>query len=228
MFSILRKLPAALRKLLPTIILMTIGILAGATDVFSAHVHRLVSTTLNERAKALMPMAVNFLIIAILFNIAYLLYGPAVATAERVLRQSGASDRGKTFALRAAKLLYWLLTTFTIVSIFAPELMGKLFLSFSVLGAAITLALQESAKNFICGLLMQFTRRVQPGENLKAMGGSDVEGKIVDIGYLFTVVEGENGTMTVPNTHIWDRSLLQKKEQSKILLPPGVDRQDNE
>jgi small-conductance mechanosensitive channel len=225
-WGILMKLPVVFRKLLPTIILVAIGVLAGATDVFSEQVRILVSSTLQKRAAAAMPMAINLLIVAILFNIAYLLYHPSVCGLERVLSKSPASDRAKTFTMRAAKLLYWIVSSFVIVSLFAPELMGKMVLGFSVLGAAITLALQDAAKNFISGLRVQFTMNMRPGDEVKCVG-AEIEGKIVDIGYLSTIVDTEKGPIVVPNTQLWEKPVLRKKpEKSKIILPPGCELDD--
>jgi hypothetical protein len=87
LWNFLTKMRSALRKLLPTIFLIAIGVLAGATDVFSEQVRILVSTTLKQRASAAMPFAINLLIVAILLNIAYLMYHPSVCGLESVLEK---------------------------------------------------------------------------------------------------------------------------------------------
>jgi small-conductance mechanosensitive channel len=220
------RLPVILRKMLPTIILIVIAVLAGATDVFSEQVRSVVVAQFKQRAGSLMPFAINLLIVAILFNIAYLLYHPSVCWLERLLEKSRASDRAKSFTIKAVRLLYWSLAVIIIISLFVPELMGKVVLGFGVLGAAITLALQDAAKNFISGLRVHSMTDFRAGTEVKPIGSPnlELEGTIVDIGYLSTTVKTKDGEVTVPNTQLWERAVLRKKpEPSKIILPPGYD-----
>jgi small-conductance mechanosensitive channel len=216
-----RNLTVVIRKLLPTIILLVIAILAGATNVFSTHVRELVNTTLKQHLAAFMPMAINLLIVVILLNFVYLLYHPSLCGLERILGKSEASERAKNFTLKAARALYWVGSVCVIVAIFAPEMMGKVVLGFGVLGAAITLALQDAAKNLISGLRIQFSDHALEGTAVKVIG-ADIEGTVVNIGYFTTVVATEKGEVTVPNTLVWEKAVLKKKpEPSKIILPPG-------
>lgn len=222
LFARVQGLPRLLRKLLPTIILLVIGVVAGATNVFSDQVRNLVTTAFHERTATIMPMLVNLLVVAILFNFAYLFYHPVWCGIERMMKSSGASERVVSFTVRSVKLGYWAVASLTILSIFAPDLMGKMVLGVSVLGAAITFALQDAAKNFISGLRVQLSTKVRPGDNVKTLGSPDIDGKVIDIGYLATTVQTDAGVLTVPNTQIWERPVLQKKpEKSKIILPPG-------
>lgn len=222
--KILNKVPVTLRRLLPTIVLIILAVLAGATDVFSTTVHEIFSKSLKERAIGLMPYAVNLLIILILANIAWLLYHPLMRALERVLNNSGASERGKQFAVKVLKLVYWATITLVILTFFASELMGKVVLGVGVFGAALTLAMQGAANDFISGVQMQFTKRVRSGDTIQIVG-MDVTGKVLDVGYTSTVVEAADCLISVPNRQVWDHAIKVKKpepEQHHILMPPGI------
>lgn len=218
---LLNMLPAWLRKLTPTIILLAIAIVAGATDVFSSQVHDFLQNTLKEKVTALIPIGLNLLIAVIIVNIAWLAHDPLKRVAEKSLDRAGASERGKRLGMKAVVLGFWLLVVFIGFSMFASELLGKAVLGVSVLGAALTLAMQGAANDFICGVLMQFTCRVREGDEIKTIG-MEVEGKVRDVGYLSTTVESSDGILTVPNRKIWESALKVKKAPpSKLILPDG-------
>ncbi len=223
-----KAIPLTVRRLLPTIVLLVLAVLAGATDTFSTTVHELFSKSLRERAAEFMPSVINILIVAILANIAWLLYHPLCNALARVLNDSGASDRGKQFALKVIKLAYWAVIGFVILSGFASELMGKFLLGFSVLGAALTLAMQGAANDFISGVQMQFTKRVRSGDNVQILG-LDVAGKVVDVGYTSTLIEAADGIISVPNRLVWERAIKVKPPapaKHLIIVPPGIELSD--
>ncbi len=220
------KLPAILRKLLPTILLLTVAIVAGGTDVFSSQVQEFVSTTFKKRGAELMPMVWDLIIAGVILNLAWLLYEPLKKVALKAFDRTSVSPRGKQLGMKVVQLGFWGIATFLVLSMFASEFMGKFVLGFTLLGAALTLALQGAANDFICGVLMQSTQRVQPGDNIKVIG-LEVEGKVKDVGYFTTVVEGEDGVLSVPNRKIWESALKVKKPApSKLILPPSW-RQEN-
>ncbi len=214
------KLPAILRKLLPTILLLTVAIVAGGTDVFSSQVQEFVSTTFQKRGAELMPVVLDLVIGGVILNLAWLLYGPMKKVALQAIERSGASDRGKQVGMKIVQLAFWGVAIFLVLSMFASQLMGKFVVGFSLLGAALTLAMQGAANDFICGVLMQFTQRVRVDDNIKVIG-LEVEGKVKDVGYLTTSVESEDGVLSVPNRKIWESALKVKKcASSKLILPP--------
>lgn len=220
-------IPAGLRKLLPAIALIAVAIVAGSTDLFSAQVQQFTLAALKERAAAFMPIVLDLVVAGVVLNIAWLLSGYVNKIAEKALERSGASDRGKQLGIKVVQMLFWGIAIFIVLSMFASELMGKFVLGFSVLGAALTLAMQGAANDFICGVLMQFTQRVRDGDEIKVIGLAEVEGKVRDVGYLSTVVESADGVLSVPNRKIWESALKVKKNvpaPSKLILPAGFKR----
>jgi small-conductance mechanosensitive channel len=215
------KLPAWMRKLMPTIVLLVLAIIAGATDVFSVNVQDFVQNTLKAKVMSWIPILVDLLIAGVVFNLAWLLHDPLKRMAEKAFERSHASDRGKQLGMKAVILVFWAVVIFFITSMFASELMGKFVLGFSVLGAALTLAMQGAANDFICGVLMQFSCRLREGDDIKTIG-MDVEGKVRSVGYLSTTVESADGVISVPNRKIWESALKVKKAPpSKIIIPSG-------
>jgi small-conductance mechanosensitive channel len=221
----LKKLPLALRQLIPTLIMIGLVALAGGTDVFSKVVHDLVSKSLHQRVAEFMPYAINLMFVLIFFNIAYVLFHPLSCGVQRVLGKTDATERGKQLATRAFKLVYWSVIVIFVLSLFAQELMGKFVLGFSVLGAALTLAMQGAASDFIAGWMMQFSRRVRVGDDIKVLGSDGPEGKVLDVDYVQTVLETTDGVVTVPNRQMWEKAVKVKKpEPSKLILPEGFVR----
>lgn len=219
-----QKLPSWLRKLMPIIILGGLAFVAGATDILGANVQEIVSKSFKETAQAFLPYIAKFLLVAVAFYCAWLLYSPIMSGFEKVLEKSSASARGKDFAVKAVRLFYWLVVLLIIVTWFASELMGKFVLGFSVFGAALTLSLQGAANDFICGVMMQFSQRVRNGDEIQTIG-LDVKGKVTDVGFLSTTVEGPEGTIIVPNREVWGRATKIVKAAPKprmIIMPPGV------
>jgi small-conductance mechanosensitive channel len=207
---------------MPTIVLLAIATVAGFTDVFNANVRDFVQNTLMERVKDLQPLGLNLLFAIIIVNIAWVFADPVKSLADKSFDRSGASTRGKALGMKVVVLAYWGVVVGMLLAMFAGELMGKMVLGFSVLGAALTLAMQGAANDFICGVLMQFSCRVKEGDNIKTIG-LDVEGKVLDVGYLSTTVDSSDGVMTVPNRKIWESAIKVKKAPpSKLILPEGV------
>jgi small-conductance mechanosensitive channel len=221
MFKILT---GSVRKLLPTILLVSVAIIAGATDIFSNTVRDVVSKVFAEYGQKVLPFAIQALIGGIVINIAYLLYQPIRSGVEKALQKQGASDRGKNLALKSLQLVYWGMAVFLAAAIIAPDLLSKLFLGISLLGAALTLAMQGAANDFISGVLLHFSPKLKEGDDI-ALIGLDVKGKVQDIGYLSTRIEGPDGLLVVPNREVWSRAVKvvkPVKAPSLIIIPPGV------
>jgi hypothetical protein len=183
----------SLRKLLPTIILVAVAILAGATDIFSNTVHDVVGKLFEEYGKKVLPFAIHLLIGGIFINVAYLLYSPIRDGVNKALQKQGASDRGKNLAIKALQLGYWGLAVFFVAAIIAPD------------------------------LLLHFSPKLKEEDDISLVG-LDVKGKVIDIGYLSTRIEGADGLLVVPNREVWSRAVkLGKpvKAPSPIILPPG-------
>lgn len=219
-----KNLPGTLRKLFPTLILIALAVLAGATDIFSHQVREVVSRLFQEYAQKLLPFSVNALIGFVVLNVAYLAYAPIKSVLIRAMESSGASERGRNLVLRGLQLLYWGGAIFIALTIVAPDVLSKVFLGGSLFLAALTLALQGAANDFICGGLLQFSPRFKLGDNIQLVG-LDVKGKVKDIDYLTTEIESAEGPVRVPNREIWSRAVKVIKPEppkSLIILPPGV------
>ena len=170
----------------------------------------------------LIPLGVNALVAVIFLGISYLFYKPARAALVRTLDTTGASSRGKTLILRSLQTGYWVFTVFVVASVVAPEVLSKLFLGVSILSAAIALSLQCVASDLVCGVFLQMTRRFQPDDNISIIG-MDVKGKVVDIGYLSTVVKVEGGSVAIPNRDMWAKpTKVNDPPKSLIIIPDGV------
>lgn len=219
-----KNLPGHARKLLPTIILVVLAVLAGATDVFSHQVRELVTRMFQDYATKLIPFALNALIGCIILNVAYLVYHPLRDGLARAMASSGASERGKNLVMRGMQLLYWAVAIFIALTLVAPDVLSKVFLGGSLFLAALTLALQGAANDFICGMLLQFSPRFKIDDDIQIVG-MDVKGKVKDIDYLSTEVLAADGLIRVPNREVWAKAVKVVKAEpakSPIILPADV------
>jgi len=216
-----KNLSGHLRKLLPTIIMVGLAIVAGATDIFSSGVRDAVVKLFQEYASKLLPFAVSALIGGIILNVAYLLYQPLRDGLARAMSHSGASDRGKNLIMRGLQLFYWGAAILISLTIVAPDVLSKVFLGGSLLIAALTLALQGAANDFICGMLLQFSPRFKLGDDISIVG-MDVKGKVKDIDYLSTEVQSADGMIRIPNREVWAKAvkvLDVQAQKSSIIMP---------
>lgn len=223
------KIPQTLRRFIPTIVLIVLAVLAGGTDVLGTYVREAVSKSFSDYAASLMPYIVNFLLGAILVNVAWLTFPWARCALENVLEQSTMSARAKAMLLRLFRVGWWGLLILIVVSFFASEFMGKFVVGISLLGAALTLAMQGAANDCISGLQMQMSNRLQVGDEIEIMG-LNVTGKVLEVGWTTIKVETTDGIVTVPNRKIWEQPIKCKKPvvpKSLIILPPGFSRNDS-
>ena len=83
--------------------------------------------------------------------------------------------------------------------------------------------MQGAANDFISGVLLHFSPKLKEGDDISLVG-LEVKGKVLDIGYLSTRVEGPDGLLVVPNREVWSRAVKvgkPVKAPSPIILPPG-------
>lgn len=168
--------------------------------------------TLQSAVDKFLPLVTNFIIGALFLLFAYLVYARVKATMQRLLSTSKGSDRGKMVVRRAVGLLYWLIAGFIGLSFMAPDLLTKLFLGISIVGAALTLALQGVARDFVCGIFMQFSPKFELNDEVQIVG-MDVKGKVVDINYLSTYIQAADGKIAISNGELWSKAV-------KVLAPP--------
>jgi small-conductance mechanosensitive channel len=199
MLSFLRSIPQTLRKLLPTFILLALVYLAGGTDVFSARVRLMVTKIFQDYADKAAPILVNVLIAAIVAIILWLLYTPVLGMVQRVLQKAEVSTKGYTLAIQVLKLVYTMGAFFIVFTFFAPDLSGKFMLGFGVLGAAATLALKDITNDVFSGLMLQFSQKLNIGDEILLVGTEDVKGKIVELGWFSITLQTDDGRVVLPN-----------------------------
>jgi len=208
------------KRVLFTLVLIALAVVGGVTDSFSKVVHASLQQAFVDYFHKLTPFAVSLLVAAIMYNIASIFYKPICAGVEKVLEKSGVPQRGQDLSLKLTKFLYWAVTVFLILSLTESELLGRFVIGFGVFGAALTLALQGAANDFICGVLLQVTRKISVGDQIK-IEGIEVEGKVTSVSYLSTVVETEAEMIHVPNREVWSRAIKVAKLHSSLIIPAG-------
>ncbi|MET3805660.1 small-conductance mechanosensitive channel [Nakamurella sp. UYEF19] len=81
--------------------------------------------------------------------------------------------------------------------------LGNLLVGGAVTGVVIGIAAQQTLGNFFAGLVLLFARPYTPGQRVKvrtgAMGGP-FEGVIVAAGLLYTIIETDEGPISMPNS----------------------------
>lgn len=214
------------RKLMPFFLILTFALVGGFTDIFGLGVQETIKTTATEMAAQLKPMAAKLLLAIFMLYVSWFMYSPFVGTVERILCRSGASARGKDLGIKLTKVLFWTFTLFLVFTFAAQDFFGKFVVGVGAFSAALLLALQGVANDFICGLLIQFTKKVNEGE-LVTLDGVVVKGTIKNVGLLSTIIDSSDATVHVPNREVWAKAVkVLKPEPTKplIILPPGVDR----
>lgn len=210
-----KSLPGIFRKLLPVIALIVLAWLAGGTDVFSSTVHKHFSHAFAAYGTKLIPFAVNLFVGAIFFWIAWVLYAPLKNHLAQLLCRTKCNERARSVVVRSVQLAYWLIASLVSFSFIAPDLLSKMFLGVSLLGAALTLALQGVARDFISGVFLHINPKIAIGDNVEVVG-SQVKGKITDISYLQMMISCDDGIIVVPNSEFWSKAVKVLKRSGEV------------
>lgn len=208
------------QKFLPMLLVIVLVTVASVTDVFSPYIHVTLRQAFLDYFHKMLPFAIDLMFGALMVNIAWVFYKPFCTAFEAVLSKTHASDRGKDLSLKLFKFFYWSVVAVLVLSLTAAEFISRFIVGFGVFGAALTLSLQGAANDFICGLLIQFTRKITEKDEVK-VEGLDVQGSVREVGMLSTTIESKADVIRVPNREIWARALKTKKPaKSPLLLPP--------
>jgi len=207
------------RKLIPLVILVGLAVLAGGTDVFSAAIRTQVIEVGKEYLKQLVPFAASIFVGLVFMCLAYVLYDPLKAGMEKALNLSTADNRRKMLISRGVVLLYWIVSIFVGTSFISADFLAKLVVGVGLVGAALTLALQGIANDFICGILLNFSPKCCVGDEIELVGLA-VKGKVTDIGYVQTVVETPTDRFEVPNREVWSRAVKVQIGANVCPTPP--------
>lgn len=192
------------KKAIPLVIIGVLAYVFAGTDVLSAAVQTQLIDVFKTYVQGIVPYTANILVGLIFVCLANLLYDPLKAGLEKALNLSRADERGRRIVSRGVLLAYWLTAIIVGVSFIAPNFLSKLVVGFGLFGAAIALALQGIANDFIAGVLLNFRPKFCVGDDIELIGVA-VKGRVTDIGYVLTVLETSEGVMTVPNREVWSR-----------------------
>ncbi|MBX9571096.1 MAG: mechanosensitive ion channel [Candidatus Obscuribacterales bacterium] len=211
------------RKLIPMALLVTLVVLAGTTTfLFGTGVHEAIRQQFAAFGAAMLPHVIHMLIAGIVLNIAWLLHAPLGKALDKIFETMGATPRARNLSTKIIKAGFWALVIFIVLNFTAAEFLSKLAISFGTIGVALTFVLQGVAQDAVCGLLVQFTRKVNEGDEIEL---DKVKGKVVSVGYLSTIVSVPEGTDHVPNREIWSKTVrVLKPKKSPIILPSGFER----
>lgn len=211
------------RKLIPTVLLVTLVVVAGSTTfLFGKGVHEAIRQQFVAFGASMLPHVIHILIGCIALNIAWLLHAPLGKALDKIFETTGVSPRARNLTTKIIKAGYWSLIVFVVLGFTASEFLGKLAISFGTIGVALTFVLQGVAQDAVCGLLVQFTRKVNEGDEIEL---DKVKGKVTNVGYLSTTVSVPEGTDHVPNREIWSKTVrVLKPKKSPIILPSGFER----
>lgn len=198
------------RKLIPLVIVVGLASLVAGTDVLSAAVQNQVIDLFKSYAQGLVPYTANICVGLIFVCLMNLLYDPMKVGLDKALNLGHADERGKRVVSRAVLLIYWIFVVVVGVSFIAPDFLAKLVVGFGLFGAAIALALQGLANDLIAGVMLNFRPKFCLGDDIELIGVA-VKGKVVDIGYVLTVLDTAEGTITVPNREVWSKPVKVSK-----------------
>lgn len=202
------------RKLIPLVIVVGLASLIAGTDVLSAAVQNQVIDLFKSYAQGLVPYTANICVGLIFVCLMNLLYDPMKVGLDKALNLGHADERGKRVVSRAVMLIYWVFVVVVGVSFIAPDFLAKLVVGFGLFGAAIALALQGLANDLIAGVMLNFRPKFCLGDDIELIGVA-VKGKVTDIGYVLTVLDTAEGTITVPNREVWSKPV-------KVAKPGGT------
>ncbi len=104
--------------------------------------------------------------------------------------------------------------------------LGNLLVGGAVTGVVIGIAAQQTLGNFFAGLVLLFARPYVPGQRVKvrtgAMGGP-FEGVIVVAGLLYTIIETDEGPISMPNSGLLGAAIGPAPEPEDTPVDAGYD-----
>ena len=218
-----KSLKTSLRTIALLVAVVCLGLLAHGGVLSSDMMNKLGVLDFEGLYGKLVPIGVNILMAALFLSVSYLFYKPLRTALAKTLDRTSATDRGKLLLMRTMKLSYWAITVFVVATVVAPEILSKMFLGASIMSAAFALSLQGVASDLWCGIFIQVTRRYQVGDMVEVIGMEKVKGKIMDVGYVSTVVKVADGLVSVPNREMWVKptKISQEEKKSLLILPDG-------
>lgn len=205
---------ATLKKLWPSFVVLALGALAGFTDTLGTTVRETVHKGFADFTAGLTPYVVNFIILVVAINVLYVAYHPVCHYMHKWLGKSRMTERGKDVTYKMAKPLYWLVSMYVLFTLFAPDIMGKLTLGIGIFGAAIAVAMKDTAADIIAYVRMEFWQSVKVGDEIQVIGLADVKGRVIEVDYFQTRIEGPNGIDSIANRDLQAKGVRHLKPQA--------------
>lgn len=203
---------ATLKKLWPSFLVLGVGALAGFTNTLGETVRETVRRGIEQFTSSLTPYVVNFIILVVAINIAYVLYHPACHYLQKWVGKTKMEARSKEITFKVFKPLYWLVTLYVVLTLFAPDVMGKLTVGIGLFGAAIAVVLKDTFADIIAYGRMGYWQNVKVGDNIQVLGLADVKGRVIEVDYFQTRIEGPNGIDSIANRDLQAKGVRHLKE----------------
>ena len=193
------------KKFLPLLLIAVLVFVAFKTDIINEAIQTHLVAAMKEHFGDLVTLSVNVVVGLVFISLMYLIYDPLRHGLEVAMNEYGVRKDAITLTLKVGNLLYWTITIFVGVSFIAPNFLSKLFLGFTFIGAALVLALQNFANNFVAGLMLTFSPKFQVGDKIDLIG-VDADGVVLSVGYLSTKVRSDDGAeISIANRDLWEK-----------------------
>jgi small-conductance mechanosensitive channel len=193
------------RKLLPLLLIAVLVFVAFKTNIINEAIQTHLVSALRDQFGDLVTLSVNVVVGLVFISLMYLIYDPLHHGIEVAMSEYGVRKDAITLTMKVGNLLFWTITIFVGVSFIAPNFLSKLFLGFTFIGAALVLALQNFANNFVAGLMLTFSPKFQIGDKIDLIG-VDADGVVLSVGYLSTKVRADDGSeISIANRDLWEK-----------------------
>lgn len=193
------------RKVLPLLLIAVLVFVSFKTNIINEAIQTHLVSALREHFGDLVTLSVNVVVGLVFISLMYLIDDPLHHAVEVTMNEYGVRKDAITLIMKVGKLLYWTITIFVGVSFIAPNFLSKLFLGFTFIGAALVLALQNFANNFVAGLMLTFSPKFKIGDNIDIIG-IDADGVVLSVGYLSTKVRADDGSeISIANRDLWEK-----------------------
>ncbi|HEY9758332.1 MAG TPA: mechanosensitive ion channel family protein [Oculatellaceae cyanobacterium] len=197
-----------LKKALPIVMLVALAVLTGAADWLKSATHVSLLQTLKDAIVAVGPFARHVLIAGIIAYLAYWRYPSARAHVQawcrKLVSQSGVTPRVTEVTQSAFPLIYWVLTAI----LCAYALDSSLFIYSGAVLVGIGYLYKAELNHLGAGILMQLTAKAKIGDDISYESPtSTVNGKVLEIGPLYTILEVDGGEVRINNDDLWSKAI---------------------
>lgn len=215
------------RKFLPLLLIAVLVFVAFKTDIINEAIQTHLVSAMREHFGDLVTLSVNVVVGLVFISLMYLIYDPLHHGIEVAMAEYGVRKDAIILTTKVGNLLYWTITIFVGVSFIAPNFLSKLFLGFTFIGAALVLALQNFANNFVAGLMLNFSPKFQIGDKIDLIG-VDADGVVLSVGYLSTRVRADDGAeISIANRDLWEKP-VKAIDPASVKVPEPAKEKEKE